>query len=62
VNHLLNEHRGLTDLATFLCAGVAVVSLSQAAVLLTILSTIIAIILGGIRIHDRLRYGPKGAE
>lgn len=62
MHNLLNEHRGLTDLATFLCAGVAVVSLSQAALLLTILSTLIAIILGGIRIHDRLRYGPKGAE
>jgi hypothetical protein len=62
MHHFLNEHRGFTDLATFLCAGVAVVSLSQAALLLTILSTLIAIILGGIRIHDRLRYGPKGAE
>jgi hypothetical protein len=55
----LNEHRGLSDLATFLCAGVAVVSLSQAAVVLTIVSTLIAIVLGGIRIHDRIKYGPK---
>lgn len=58
----LNDHRGFTDLATFLCAGVAVVSLSQAALVLTIISTVIAIILGGIRIHDRLRYGPKGGQ
>ena len=55
----LNEHRGVTDLATFLCAGVAVVSLSQAALVLTIISTLIAIVLGAIRIHDRVKYGPK---
>lgn len=58
-HHLLNEHRGVTDLLTFLCAGVAVVSLSQAAVLLTIVSTLIAIILGGVRLHDRIKYGPQ---
>ena len=61
-HEFLNGHRGLTDLLTFLCAGVAVVSLSQAALVLTIISTVIAIVLGGIRIHDRVRYGPKGAE
>ena len=59
IHHILNEHRGLTDLATFLCAGVAVVSLSQAALVLTILSTLIAIILGGVRLHDRIKYGPQ---
>lgn len=56
----LTEHRGLTDLLTFLCAGVAVVSLSQAALILTIVSTLIAIALGGFRLHDRIRYGPAG--
>jgi hypothetical protein len=59
-HHFLNEHRGLTDLATFLCAGVAVVSLSQAALVLTCISTLIAIALGGFRLHDRIRYGPGG--
>ena len=56
--HDLSEPaKKLIDIITFLCAGVAVVSLSQVAVVLTIISTVIAIILGGIRIHDRVKYG-----
>jgi hypothetical protein len=42
----------------YLFAGVAVVSLQQAAFALTIVSTIIAIVLGIIKLHDRLKYGP----
>jgi phage terminase Nu1 subunit (DNA packaging protein) len=43
----------------YLFAGVAVVSLSQTAFVLTIIATLISIALGGIKLHDRLRYGPK---
>jgi hypothetical protein len=59
-HHFLNEHRGLTDLATFLCAGVAVVSLSQAALVVSIIAGLVSIILGGIRVHDRMKYGHGG--
>jgi hypothetical protein len=59
LHEFVSAHRGVSDLLTFLCAGVAVVSLSQAALVLTIVSTVIAIILGGFRLHDRIRYGPK---
>lgn len=43
----------------YLFAGVAVVSLQQAAFALTIVSTLIAIVLGCIKLHDRIKYGPQ---
>lgn len=43
----------------YLFAGVAVVSLQQAAFALTIVSTLLAIVLGAIKLHDRLKYGPN---
>ena len=43
----------------YLFAGVAVVSLSQAAVVLTCVSAFLASVLALIKLHDRLRYGPK---
>ena len=52
--HLSNR---LLDGVTFLLAGVAVVSLSQAALVVSIIAALISIICGGIRIHDRLKYG-----
>ena len=54
----LNDHRGFTDLATFLCAGVAVVSLSQAALIMSMAAAAVSIILGAIRVYDRFMYGP----
>lgn len=56
----LNDHRGLTDLFTFLCAGIAVVSLTQAALVVSIMAGLISVVLGGIRLHDRVKYGPGG--
>jgi hypothetical protein len=50
------------DAATWISAGIAVVSLSQAALILTVIATIISITLGLIRLHDRLAYGPRGRE
>lgn len=46
------------DLVTFLCAGIAAVSLAQAAVVVSIIAGLVSIVLAGIRIHDRLKYGP----
>jgi hypothetical protein len=62
LHHFLSEHKGIADALTYLCAGVAVVSLTQAALLVTITAGLISIILGGIRLHDRLKYGPGGKE
>ena len=54
----MTHHHDWTAIGTHLFAGVAVVSLSQAALLLTCISAAIAIILGLIKLHDRLKYGP----
>ena len=62
LHQFLNDNRGIVDLLTFLCAAVAAVSLAQAALVLTIVSTVIAIVLGGFRLHDRIRYGHRGKE
>lgn len=43
----------------YLFAGVAVVSLSQAALWATLISALIAITLGLFKLHDRIRYGPS---
>lgn len=45
----------------YLFAGVAVVSLSQAALIVTLLAGLISITLGAIKLHDRLRYG-RGSD
>lgn len=42
----------------YLFTGVAVVSLQQTAFVLTIISTLIAIVLGAIKLRDRIKYGP----
>ena len=42
----------------YLFAGVAVVSLAQAALWVTLLAGLLSIILGAVKLHDRLRYGP----
>lgn len=41
----------------YLFAGVAVVSLQQAAFVVTICAGLISAILGAIKLHDRLKYG-----
>lgn len=57
-HQFLNENRGVADFLTYLSAGVAVVSLTQAALFASLVAALVSIILGGIRIHDRLKYGP----
>lgn len=44
----------------YLFAGVAVVSLQQAAFAVTIIAGCISAILGAIKLHDRLKYGRPG--
>jgi hypothetical protein len=41
----------------YLFAGVAVVSLQQAAFVVTICAGLISAVLGLIKLHDRIRYG-----
>lgn len=60
--HDLSEPtKRLIELASFLCAGVAAVSLSQAALIVTICAGLMSLILGGVRLYDRLKYG-RGEE
>jgi len=56
---MIHEHRHLLDWAVWVSAGVAAVSLTQAALLVTFIAGCLSIILGAFRLHDRLRYGPK---
>ena len=56
----MHEHRNVLDWAAWGFAGLAAISLSQAALTLTIIATGISIILGLIRVHDRIKYGPRG--
>jgi phage terminase Nu1 subunit (DNA packaging protein) len=46
----------------YLFAGVAVVSLQQAAFAVTIVAGLISAILGAIKLHDRVRYGRATKE
>jgi hypothetical protein len=43
----------------YIFAGVAVVSLQQAAFAVTIIAGLISAILGAIKLHDRLKYGRR---
>jgi hypothetical protein len=53
-----HEHAQWAERFAYLFAGVAAVSLSQAAYALTILATLLSIILAAFKLHDRIRYGP----
>ena len=59
LHHLSDHLSAWSERGAYLFAGVAVVSLSQTAFVLTIVATIISIILGGVKLHDRIRYGPS---
>jgi hypothetical protein len=54
-----HEHSQWAERLAYLFAGVAAVSLSQAAYALTIVATLLSIILAGFKLHDRLKYGPQ---
>ena len=58
MHHLSAAAKHWIDSASFLLAGVAVISLSQAALIATILAGAGSFILACCRIYDRLKYGP----
>lgn len=55
----MNQHHRLLDAATWIAAGVAAVSLTQAAVAMSLVAATVSVILGCIRLHDRVKYGPS---
>lgn len=60
---MTNDHGQWAERLAYLFAGVAAVSLSQAAYALTIIATLLSIILAGFKLHDRIKYGPaRGRE
>jgi hypothetical protein len=60
--HDLSERtKHLIDFGTFAFAGAAAVTLNQVAVGVTIVAGVVSIILGAIRIYDRMKFGRPGA-
>jgi hypothetical protein len=57
---VIHEHSQWVERLAYLFAGVAAVSLSQAALLVTIAAGALSAVLAGIRIHDRIKYGRGG--
>jgi hypothetical protein len=55
---MAHDHIQWAERLAYLFAGVAAVSLSQAAYALTILATLLSIILAAFKLHDRIYYGP----
>jgi hypothetical protein len=55
---MMHQFSDRAELGAYLFAGVAVVSLSQAALWATLISALIAIALGLFKLHDRIKYGP----
>lgn len=55
------DSRHAIDGATWISAGIAAVSFWQGiALAVTIIAGLISITLGLIRVHDRIRFGPRG--
>jgi hypothetical protein len=54
----MHEYAERAERLSYLFAGVAAVSLSQAAYALTIIATFLSIILAAFKLHDRIKYGP----
>jgi hypothetical protein len=57
IDHLSGAAKPWFDVGVLAGAVVAGVSLANAAFVATILAALVSIILGGIRIFDRLKYG-----
>ena len=55
----MSGHEKAVEAGAWAFAGVAAISLSQAALMVTFIAGAISILLGLIRLHDRIRYGPK---
>jgi hypothetical protein len=59
LDHLSDGARKGLDLAVAGFAGVAAISLSQAALIVTIIAGLASILLAAIRVYDRITFGPK---
>ena len=59
---MTHENSHWAERLAYLFAGVAAVSLSQAAYVLTITATLLSIILAGFKLHDRIKYGPASRD
>jgi hypothetical protein len=60
---VIHEHSRLVEALAYLFGGIALFSLAQAAVVMSLLAAIVSVVLGGIRLHDRIKYGPaRGRE
>lgn len=55
----MNDHHPFLDFLTWISAAVAVVSLAKAALLISCLAGLVSMALGLVRLHDRLKYGPR---
>lgn len=56
---MIHEHRHLLDWVMYGCAALATgLTLANVALVMSAMAAAISIILGCIRLHDRLRYGP----
>lgn len=53
----MSDAHNWAERGAYLFAGVAVVSLQQAAFAVTIIAGLISAVLGLIKLHDRVRYG-----
>ena len=56
---MTHEHSQWAERLAYLFGGVALISLAQAAYILTIVATLISIALGCFKLHDRIKYGPR---
>lgn len=55
---MIHEHKNLIDATAAALALIAGISLSQTALVVSILAGLASLILFAIRLHDRIRYGP----
>jgi hypothetical protein len=60
---MIHEHSRLVEALAYVFGGLALFSLTQAAVVMSLIAATVSVLLGGIRIHDRIKYGPaRGRE
>lgn len=62
LHDFVTAFRNWIDGMVYVGAGVAVLSLNQTALIVTILAGLASLILASIRIYDRLKYGRGNAE
>lgn len=60
---MIHEHSRLVEALAYAFGGLALISLTQAAVVMSLMAATVSVILGAIRIHDRIKFGPaRGRE